>query len=306
MSSERLIGSFAGKMPGPLVVSIGGMHGNEPAGVGAIQSVLQLLKAASAIPFYGKLAGFRGNVRALANGSRFLKQDMNRLWKPELIHQLSKSGNGALEAEDAELAELVECIEAVIREKSWTQIFLLDLHTTSAEGDIFSVVSNRPENVGLGLNLHAPVVKGLLYRLEGTILHYFDQRKEIISTSFEAGQHQDPLSETRATGALINCLKSAGCVRDYRFGLEYDALLRAHCKNLPALVQVTGYHKVREGDEFRMVPGYKNFQQVKQGEVLAYDRSGPITAPENCRILMPRYQPLGEDGFFLVRETSGF
>ncbi len=306
MPAERMIGSFSGKMPGPLVVSIGGMHGNEPAGVHAIQSVVQLLQTLSPTSFYGKFAGFRGNVRALANGSRYLKQDMNRLWKSERIYTLSQPGTEIPEDEDAELSELVACIESVIRETSWTQIFLLDLHTTSAEGDIFSVVSNRPENVGLGLSLHAPVVKGLLYRLDGTILHYFDQRKEITSASFEAGQHHDPLSEARATAALVNCLKAAGCIRDTRFGLEYDELLRAHCKNLPALVQVTGYHKVQEGDGFQMVPGYKNFQRVKQGEVLAYDRSGPITAPENCRILMPRYQAQGEDGFFLVRETSGF
>ena len=35
-----LIGTHAGERPGPLLVCVGGVHGNEPAGVRALEAVL--------------------------------------------------------------------------------------------------------------------------------------------------------------------------------------------------------------------------------------------------------------------------
>ena len=55
-----------------------------------------------------------------------------------------------------------------------------------------------------------------------------------------------------------------------------------------------------------MVEGYKNFQKVEEGEVLAQDKSGKIVAPEDALVLMPLYQQQGEDGFFLIKEVEGY
>ncbi|MCB0610933.1 MAG: succinylglutamate desuccinylase/aspartoacylase family protein, partial [Lewinella sp.] len=77
MSSDRTIGVFSGDSPGPLVISTGGMHGNEPAGVLAIQRVLGLLQSASPpLSFKGKFVGLRGNVKALDLKQRYLRQDL--------------------------------------------------------------------------------------------------------------------------------------------------------------------------------------------------------------------------------------
>jgi succinylglutamate desuccinylase len=55
-----------------------------------------------------------------------------------------------------------------------------------------------------------------------------------------------------------------------------------------------------------MEPGFTNFQAVRRGKVLARDRTGEIKASETGLILMPLYQTLGNDGFFLVREVKRF
>ena len=55
-----------------------------------------------------------------------------------------------------------------------------------------------------------------------------------------------------------------------------------------------------------MDPGFTNFQSVRRGKVLARDRTGEIKASETGLILMPLYQTLGNDGFFLVREVKRF
>lgn len=55
-----------------------------------------------------------------------------------------------------------------------------------------------------------------------------------------------------------------------------------------------------------MEPGFRNFQRVRRGQSLARDRTGEITACETGLILLPLYQSLGDDGFFLGREVRQF
>lgn len=55
-----------------------------------------------------------------------------------------------------------------------------------------------------------------------------------------------------------------------------------------------------------MRPGYVNFQPIARGETLASDWRGPIRADESGLILMPLYQALGDDGFFVARVVRPF
>ncbi|MCW8982266.1 MAG: succinylglutamate desuccinylase/aspartoacylase family protein, partial [Altibacter sp.] len=42
--TQRIIGHLTGAEPGPTTVFVGGLHGNEPAGVIALQQLMQELK----------------------------------------------------------------------------------------------------------------------------------------------------------------------------------------------------------------------------------------------------------------------
>ena len=53
-----------------------------------------------------------------------------------------------------------------------------------------------------------------------------------------------------------------------------------------------------------MKPGFDNFDPVTRGDVLASDKNGAVTASESGLLLMPLYQKLGEDGFFIGREIA--
>jgi succinylglutamate desuccinylase len=72
------------------------------------------------------------------------------------------------------------------------------------------------------------------------------------------------------------------------------------------VVEVRHRHAIVPEDHFKMERGFKNFQAVRCGEVLAQDRIGEIKARETGLILLPLYQPLGDDGFFLGREVKRF
>ncbi len=72
------------------------------------------------------------------------------------------------------------------------------------------------------------------------------------------------------------------------------------------VIEVRYRHSISPEDSFRMEPGFRSFETVSRGQLLARDRSGEITAREGGLILMPLYQSLGDDGFFLAREVKPF
>jgi len=69
----------------------------------------------------------------------------------------------------------------------------------------------------------------------------------------------------------------------------------------PHLFEVIYRHPVDEADGFCMVPGFENLAPVRKGELVAESHAGKILAPESGLMFMPLYQPVGSDGFFLVR-----
>src|SRR5690606_21449069 len=82
----------------------------------------------------------------------------------------------------------------------------------------------------------------------------------------------------------------------------HEQRLEQAAQGLPRAVEIVYRHGIRPEDEFRMDPGFRNFQPLRRGQRLGVDRDGEIGAPSGGRILMPLYQGLGEDGFFIARD----
>ncbi len=310
-TTERIIGLYEGPEKGPLLICLGGMHGNEPAGVQALEILFKLLEIEPetnpSFTFRGRLLGLRGNVRAISRKMRYLEKDLNRQWTPENINRVKSTSTAELRAEDLELKELITIIEKNIESYQPEKIVLLDLHTTTAYGGIFSITTDDPESVRIAVELHAPVVKGMLEGIRGTTLHYFNREnfhRPTVGVSFESGQHDETLSVNRAIAAIINCMRTIGCVRAEHVENRHDTLLIEYSRNLPKVLELIMCHEIEPGDDFHMMPNYENFQKVKRGELLAHDRHGPIYAQADGRLLMPLYQQQGDDGFFLIRTVG--
>ncbi|MEL7021506.1 MAG: succinylglutamate desuccinylase/aspartoacylase family protein [Bacteroidota bacterium] len=308
MQDERIIGQYIGKEKGPLLIAFGSMHGNEPAGKTALATMFEMLDKEPLknpdFQFRGQLLGLIGNLRATNAQQRFIDRDLNRHWTVENVQRVKAAAIESLSAEDAELRENIALIEQIIAEYQPEQIVVLDMHTTTAFGGIFTIATDDEKSVDIGIQLHAPVITGMLRGLKGTSLHYFCTQNLGVPTTaicFESGQHNEPLSVNRAIAALTNCMRTIGCVDASHIENRHDALLVEYSKGLPQVSELLMVHSIQAGDDFKMNPGYKNFQTVRQGEVLARDRHGDITAVADGAILMPLYQQQGEDGFFLVQ-----
>jgi len=302
----RLLGSYGGEAPGPLVIGIGGMHGNEPAGVLALQQALQGLRTAN-VPFRGTLVGLAGNRAALARVCRYIDEDFNRAWSQERVRRLrSRDPSADTTSEEREQRELLACLDAHIAERRGP-VVCLDLHTTSAAGTPFVVIGDTLLNRRFAFRLRAPVVLGLEERLESTILNYLGEQGHV-AVGFEGGQNDSPSAVAIHMAAIRAVLATAGCIRTPDLPLPDDGRegVGADMDDVPPVVEVRYHHVIREDDGFVMEPGYSNFQPVERGQLLARDRRGPIRAGEAGQILMPLYQGQGTDGFFLVRRVRPF
>lgn len=297
--NERVLGRHSDGLPGSTLVVIGGLHGNEPSGVAALRRVLAWLQRRRP-PFRGCLLALAGNLQALAAGVRFLDEDLNRVFLPERVAAV-RTGLGPTSREAAQQRELLEALHAAL--DSQAGIFV-DLHTSSARGRPFVCIGDTLRNRGFALRFPVPVILGLEEQIDGALLEYVNNLGHV-TIGFEAGQHDHPESVAYHEAFVMLALVAAGCVEagDVPRLEEHRKLLCRAVRGMPPVLEVRYRRPVAPGDGFLMQPGYSNFSPVEAGELLARDTEGPVHAPHRGRVLLPLYQGLGSDGFFIVREV---
>jgi len=302
LSPERIIGKYSGDSGGPTVICIAGIHGNEPAGVLALERVFSRLEEGRP-SFMGELVGITGNIQALREGARFIEEDLNRMWQPDVIAGLSSSGEGSgnYVFERAERRDLINILAELCSGKN-SPVYFLDLHTTSAEGGPFMTIADTLRNRKFTDNFPVPRILGIEEQLDSTLLNYINEIG-YVAVGFEAGQHVAKSSVDNCEAAVWIMMASAGLISAGDFGLygnPYQTLKKASANNA-GVYEVCYRHDVNTGDGFSMNPGFINFQPIKKGELLAHDNSGDIRAGEGGYIFMPLYQKQGNDGFFIIR-----
>lgn len=302
----RRLGRIVGAQPGPTLVAVGGIHGNEPSGVVALERVLSRLRGRAG-EMRGELVALTGNLQALAAGSRYVARDLNRCWTAERVADLrARRPEELVVPEDREQRELVDEMEAAFA-GARGRTYAVDLHSTSSEGPPFAILSDTLRNRAFVSRLPVPIVLGLEEQLEGTLLAYLSDCGHV-SVAFESGQHTSAEAIDHAEGALWLALEAAGLLEPGSIAEAAAAKgsLAAVGAGLPRVVEARYRHGIDSADGFRMQRGWENFQPVRAGEVLAHDHEGEVMAPQTGLILMPLYQLQGDDGFFLVRPFRPF
>ncbi len=306
----RILGCVDGPEPGPTLIVVGGLHGNEPAGVKALLRILPRLQADPAGIARGRVVGLAGNRKALAAKRRYLDHDLNRYWLPERVERLRASqatpacllqGSASLDGEDEELYQLDREIRRLI-DTTAGKVYLLDLHTTSGPRLPFATLDDSLRNRPFAFAFPVPVVLGLEEELAGTLSIHVETLG-VITAGFESGMHDAPESVDRAEAAIWIALEASG-VLEAGSRPEVEAARRGlaeECAGLPDVVEIRYRHAITPVDGFRMDPGYENFQPVTVAEKLGGDHQGPITSPLSGLMLMPLYQDQGADGFFVVQ-----
>lgn len=301
ISNERIIGDVGPHSAHTLIVCFAGIHGNETGGVKALEKIFNTLSSKKE-KVKGRFIGIKGNLKALNTGQRYIEEDLNRLWSDEFIHIARNHSHDHPEFE--ELAALCDTIDSINLDDYRQKIFI-DLHGTSADNGIFVIVKDYKESAFIVDNLHSPVLLRLHDSLHNTTVPYMAEHG-FISLGFEGGKIGS--AETIENHRLImwQILLQTGLIDEEQIPeevLNYQVLNEFSSK-LPKYLKLDYCHKIKEGDNFEMLPGFANYDYIKKGDLLAKDKHGEIRSQHDGYMLMPLYQKEGNDGFFIISETD--
>jgi succinylglutamate desuccinylase len=293
---------IASDAPGPTLIAVGGIHGNEPGGVTAALRVVDRLKGSGA-RLRGELIVFRGNMGALADRCRYHVRDLNRVWNERVVAALEAKPRAELDPEEIEQTELLGAIRAAIA-RARGQVYLVDLHTTSAEGVPFAIFGDTLPQRRFVRALPLPLVIGLEEQVDGVLAEYWT-RQGCITFTVEGGQHNAPSAVDNLEAAFLLAAEAAGVFEKGALDTaDAYALLESRRGKLPRVMEVVERHAITPEDQFEMAPGFRNLDHAKRGQFLARDKDGEIRAHEDGLLILPLYQGQGNDGFFWGRAVS--
>ncbi|GAA3566681.1 succinylglutamate desuccinylase/aspartoacylase domain-containing protein [Snuella lapsa] len=293
---ERILGKVEGTTNGPTVVFFCGIHGNETSGVFALNEIFEKLNANLV---HGTVYGILGNLKALQEHIRYKDQDLNRLWTKEQIKKTKEKF--ILNTEEVEQLALLELLKSIIKSHSGP-FYFVDLHSTSSYSLPFITINDALINRRFSKQFPVPIVLGIEEYLNGALLSYINQLG-YVSLGFESGQHD-------AADAVNNSIAFTYLTLVYSGVLNKESLpnfstyykqLEAQSQNTFDFFEIVYLHSIHPKDSFKMYNGFKSFQDIKKGTVLAVNNGVVLKSDYNAKIFMPLYQNKGVDGYFIIK-----
>ncbi|MBP0597961.1 succinylglutamate desuccinylase/aspartoacylase family protein [Herbaspirillum sp. LeCh32-8] len=283
--------TFDSHIDGPHVMILALMHGNEVSGAIAVDRLLKQ----GLHPIKGRVTLGFGNVTAYArfnpqdaDASRYIDEDMNRVWTAARLDG------------DEDSSELRRARE--LRPVIDTVDFMLDLHSMHEAAP--PLIVSGPLDKGmefaarLGTPQHVVVDKG---HPNGVRMRDYagfgDPASAKNALLVECGQHFSAASERVAQDVAARFLLAAGVVEE----ADVAALLQPG--ELPAqrFIGVTE-PVVAQGMALEFADDYRGMEVIaKAGTVIANENGRAITTPyDDCTLVMPSLRHIGP-GVTVVR-----
>lgn len=292
----RIIGKYDSGKKGALLFITAGIHGNEPAGVYALEKVFKILKEQKP-EIDGTLIGVSGNRKALQKKVRFIDEDLNRTWTEENIKSKKDDSH-----EKKEMFEIIEELKKY-SEQDFSKRYFLDCHTTSSASESYISVQDVNDNLDWAQLFPTYIIRGFSDIVKGCIDHY-ESRIGLTGFVFEGGQHESEVSKENHEAMIWLAIHHACNLNFSDLSEKPKAVKMLQEKKKNARTFDVKYrHAVNDEDDFKMEPGFVNFQKIKKGELLAKHNGKPIYSKWNAYIFMPLYQKQGNDGFFIITQA---
>ena len=291
--------------PGPALVVLGAVHGNEQSGATAIARTLHDFQTGRRVLLRGRVTLVPiANPLAFAQNTREGERNLNRRFLPREQPQ---------DYEDRitrQLAPLLAQHEV-----------LLDLHSFHTPGDPFAMVGPRnnsgarepfaraAEEMALARALGAQQVvegwlevydraaglRGELPDDEGIGTNEYMRSQGGYAVTIECGQHEDPEAIDVATRAI------------------HGALAHLELAHVPAPPRFAGPAArlkdvvLRESPADRLAQDWHSFDAVQAGDVIAHRADGtPVAAPYDGCVLFPHPEAeVGQELFYLAEPDAG-
>ena len=287
--------TYAAEQPGPHLLILGAVHGNEKCGTLAINRVLDEIDSGALQLACGKVTFIPiANPRAYDEDKRFIERNLNRYLVP-------------MEKPDCYEARLGNILCPILASCD----VLLDIHSYTVGGAPFVFVGaddakGREFAANLGdLTLltgwaeayaRTGRKKAEADKNESTGTTEYARLHGVTSVTIECGQHKDLSAPEVAYNAIRNALRY----------LELTQEPKSEKRPVSTAPLVTVTHVFYRDDEGHLARDWKHLQPVVGGEAMAHHADGsPIFAPGDGYIIMPHATaPVGEEWFYFGVKDS--
>lgn len=258
-----------GERPGPNVAIFAGVHGNERAGIYALQELiptLRILKGSVYLAF--------ANPPAIEANVRFVKKNLNR----RFFH--NNTGTGYEDTRARELMAVLDRCDA-----------LLDLHMFYSDGEPFAICETPSLPIAEQFDISVIATNFTNVEKGGSDGYMFLNNK--VGICVECG----PLNRAREQ-------KDYAIKTVYQF-LQYYGLI---APTVPPSTQkkkvLKATHSIKKKSEnTTLEPGFYNFDNLEPGETIAQDGKTVHIAGDGERILFPHYSArVGEELYIIAKE----
>ena len=299
LKPKRLIASIKQNPEWPTIIFFCCIHGNEKAGYLALQSFFKHIETFSSC-IQGNLFAIFGNQEAYLREYRYIDKDLNRIWTKSHLEESRRKANVS---EYHDLTEIYNLLYDIL-EKSKSEVYCIDLHTTSGPTKPFIVMNDALINRKFVKQLGYPVIFNVESFIEGALLNLLNDLGHV-SLAFEGGEHYSKESVKELKIFCYKALYHTGMVSAedlIEMGISEKYFKSKHARYFEMVFR----QNLKPNDKFEMSGNYLNFQKLKKGERIAKLNENSIYAPKSFQIFMPLYQNKGEDGFFYVKRINRF
>lgn len=282
--------------PGPQVMVTAVVHGNELCGAIVLDAFLaggQRPRAGSLTVGFCNVAAYMSFDAAYPNLSRFVDEDLNRVWDRETLDGPRSS---------VELARARDLRPLIDRAE-----LLLDIHSMSNPVEPLMLAGGTDKGLALARRVGTPAsividaghAAGARMRDYAFFADPADPRAALL---LEAGQHWARDTVPVAEEAFYRFLVAAGSLAPGDVPAPYRAPPPPQ-----RIIQVTEAVTVR-GQDFRFVDDFIGMEEIPvAGTVIGHDDGEPVTTPyDRCILIMPsrRLAP-GQTAVRLGRVVDG-
>ena len=272
---ENDIFEFTGKQSGKTSVVLVGVHGDEPCGVEALQSILPSISILS-----GKVTFIIANPPALKENKRFLKANLNRMFlDPDNISKADK------ESYEYKRAQFIK----TYLDKADS---LLDIHASfTPESRPFVICEKNASAIVPFLPVDL-VVSGFDNVEPGGTDYYMNSIGKI-GICLECGYLGDPVATNIARLGILSYLQSQGHIDNVTIEQRNQNFIR-----------MTSLYKTKTSS-FQLAKQFTDFEHIATESLIGTDGDNEVRAIKDSIILFARNpEGIDEEAFLLGEKTN--
>ncbi len=273
--------SLAAAEPGPHLALVSLVHGNEFAGAVVLNRLLRagFAPARGRVSFvFANLAAFDRFDPGAPTASRFIEEDLNRVWEPHLLDGLRST----VEIERARvLRPVIEAADVV-----------LDLHTMLWQHEPILLCGSSAKGCDFARALGAPplIVADAGHEAGPRLIDWTPFRDEAdprVAVLLEAGRHWDWDAVAASEAVVARALRHLGLAGDHAKGLPAPAPPQ------PARIATVTHAVTAASDDFAFVQDWRGLTEVaRRNTLIALDGETEIRTPyDDCLLVMPSLRP---------------